>query len=179
MSEQPPTPRASADDESVDIQPRPAALVARRATLIAALLRRTALELGLTEGDPAAERFDLAAWTAAEGLPALATEEEAAALTAPLGALDTIQVEDATWEAEALVALAWSLGLIETMPPYDEIANPLVALDATPVPWDSLAKFASSAKLRSVEPLATERERAEVWRWRSLMEMAKRGAAAD
>ncbi|HEU0115564.1 MAG TPA: DUF4272 domain-containing protein [Thermomicrobiales bacterium] len=174
MSEQPPGPAGASDDDSVDINPRPAALVARRATLIAALLRRTALEVGLTAGDPEAERFDLGAWTASEGLPALATPEEAATFTAPLGALDALDVEEATWEAEALIALAWALGLIEAMPPYDDIANPLPALDAMPVPWDSLAKFARSATLRPVEALATERERAELWRWRALVEMGKR-----
>ncbi|HEU5430700.1 MAG TPA: hypothetical protein VFU81_03505, partial [Thermomicrobiales bacterium] len=114
MSEQPPVPAASADDESVDIQPRPAALVARRATLIAALLRRAGLEVGVIgTDDPAAERFDLAGWTAAEGLPALATEAEAETFIAPIGGLDPSLVEEATWDAEALVALAWSLGIIE------------------------------------------------------------------
>src|SRR5689334_8579724 len=100
MSE-PPSPPVAAEDESVEIEPRPAALVARRATLIAALLRRTALEIGLNVGDPEAERFDLGAWTASEGLPALATTEEAETLVAPLGALDPIQIDRATWEAEA------------------------------------------------------------------------------
>jgi hypothetical protein len=178
MSE-PPSPPVAAEDESVEIEPRPAALVARRATLIAALLRRTALEIGLNVGDPEAERFDLGAWTASEGLPALATTEEAETLVAPLGALDPIQIDRATWEAEALVALAWALGLVESIPPYDAIADPLAALDAMPAPWDSLAQFARSAKLRPVDELATERERAEVWRWRALAEMTRRDGTPE
>jgi uncharacterized protein DUF4272 len=171
---------SSEDDETVEIEPRPAALVARRATLIAAILRRAAVELGVDgTDDRAAERFDLARWTAAEGLPALATEEETAILTAPLGGLDPLLIEAATWDAEGLIALAWSLGFVEPMPPYDEIANPLAALNALPAPWDSIAQFARSAKLRSIEELATERERAEVWRWRALMETLKRDADAN
>ncbi|HEU0115124.1 MAG TPA: DUF4272 domain-containing protein [Thermomicrobiales bacterium] len=179
MSGQPPVPASAPDDDSVDINPRPAALVARRATLIASLLRRVGIEIGVVGADDAlAERFDLAAWTAAEGLPALATEAEAATFAAPLGALDPLLIEDATWDAEALVALAWALGLISPMPPYDAIANPLAALSAMPLPWDSIAQFARSAKLRPETELAKERERAEVWRWRALTEMAKRDAPA-
>ncbi|HEX5498224.1 MAG TPA: hypothetical protein VFX03_03320, partial [Thermomicrobiales bacterium] len=89
MSGPPPEPDISPDDESVEIEPRPAALVARRATLLAALLRRIAVEIAAPGiEDPLAERFDLAGWTAAEGLPALATADEAATFTAPLGTLD-------------------------------------------------------------------------------------------
>jgi hypothetical protein len=179
MVSEPPNADVVADEESVEIEPRPAALVARRATLIAALLRRAALEVGLSVGDPEAERFDLGAWTASEGLPALATTEEAETFTAPLGALDPIQIDQATWEAEALVALAWALGLVESIPPYDEIADPLPALNALPAPWDSLAQFARSAKLRPVDDLATERERAEVWRWRALAEMTRRDGTPE
>ena len=78
MSDLPQKPRIpQPDDDTLEFEPRPAALVARRATLLAATLRRIALELGVSESDDLiGERFDLAAWTAAEGLPALAAPEE-------------------------------------------------------------------------------------------------------
>ena|SRR5690242_2579437 len=176
MDELPSKPHIpQSDDDTLEFEPRPAALVARRAALIGAVLRRITLDLGLSETDDLmADRFDIGAWTAAEGLPALATEQEAEILSSPLGVLDPLTIDDASWTSEGLVALAWSLGLIDAMPPYDALADASVALAAMPAPWDSIAQFARTAKLRPDEDLARERERAEVWHWRSEAEFQSR-----
>jgi uncharacterized protein DUF4272 len=175
MSDLPLKPRIPQSDDTLEFEPRPAALVARRATLLAAALRRIALELGLSESDDLiGERFDLSAWTAAEGLPALAAPEEVDIFNAPLGGIEPLLIEEESWTADALVALAWALGLVDAMPPYDAFADAAPALAAIPAPWDSVAKFAQSAKLRPDEELAKERERAEVWHWRSAAELLAR-----
>lgn len=49
--------------------------------------------------------------------------EEAILLRLP-GTLDDADVADGSWQIEGAVVLAWALGLLEELPPYDEAVNP-------------------------------------------------------
>lgn len=170
------------DGDELDIALRSAAEAAARLLLLSAVLQRAYLEQARhsPEDDAPGERFDLAAWAGAEGLLAQATSLETALLHAPFGFLDAGVVTDLSWEAEALVALGWALGLRDASPGPPLPADPGPILAQLPQPWASSRAFVDGARLRDESAIAEERERAELWLWRVDAERAHRDdPAAD
>jgi hypothetical protein len=74
------------------------------------------------------------------------------------------QQVDACWRVEAAQVLMWSLGLIPQLPPYDTQANHDLLKQ---IPTADIARFVSSAKLRTESEIDQERANAELWHWRS------------
>ena len=176
-----PTPNAD-DSDDLEIDLRPPAEVVGRLLILSVVLRRAYLETGrlAPEDDPTGERFDLAAWAGAEGLLDHATPAEREFVRAPLGTLSADAVRDATWQAEALSALGWALGLVPALPREPVPINPGPLLASLPVPWDATRTLADNAMLRDEGNVAVERERAEIWLWRIESEFAHReGSPAD
>lgn len=157
-----------ADDLEIEIELRSPPAVAERLVVLGAVCRRAVLELGSPEEieEPEAERFDLVAWLRGEGLDGAVSGEERRVLEARLGRLREEDTAEASWRAEALIALAWGAGLVAAVPPYDEPADPHAALTLIPAPWDKTGPFRSGLRLRSEEAVAAELERAELWHWR-------------
>jgi hypothetical protein len=158
------------DDDAIEIALRLPRDVADRALVLGAVCRRAFLETGgddLAADDPEGERFDLAAWLHAEGLDMATTATERHLLHARVGRLPTAAASEASWRSEALVALGWALHLLDEMPPYDAVADPTAVLEAVPTPWLTTAGWRRDARLRPEAAIATERERAELWSWRS------------
>lgn len=83
---------------------------------------------------------------------------ELALLARPSAEWDGQDVVDAIWRGEALGALAWSLGLHEELPGYDE-------------PFDHVAVARElelgHARLRPSAELEQARETARLWHWRA------------
>jgi hypothetical protein len=159
-----------APDDEIEIELRPAREVAARAVVLAAVCRRAFLEERPESGDeesPEAERFDLSAWLATEGLDGWATTWERGVLAARVGALEAETAAEASWQTEGLVALGWALGLLPDLPGYDGATDPAPVLAAVPAPWDDPGRFLREARLRDEDAIARERERAEVWDWRT------------
>lgn len=72
---------------------------------------------------------------------------------------------NASWWLEGAAMLAWALGAIEELPPFDLQVEPEL-LGRIPNP-SSLATFRNEARLRPVEELEAARSAAELWNWRS------------
>ena len=170
------------ESDEIEIDLRPPAEVVARLLLLAVVLRRAYLETGrlAPEDDPTGERFDLAAWAGAEGLLDHATPTEREFVRAPLGSLPADAVSHPTWQAEALSALGWALGLVPALPREPVPTDPGLLLASLPVPWDSTRPVFDGATLRDEESVAVERERAEIWLWRVESELAHReGSPAE
>src|SRR6266542_1245565 len=103
-------------DDSIDVNLRPLEAIARRLIVLTALCRRSFLETGLErevlEEDPESERFDLAAWLKDQGLFGELTPEEDRLMNSPVGETGPGVADAATWNAEAVVALGWYVGLV-------------------------------------------------------------------
>jgi hypothetical protein len=165
-------------DEEIDINLRPAAEVGRRLVVLATLCRRAFLESASDdldpEDDPETERFDLETWLDDQGLGAEQTIWERQFLNTAVGALAEDEARAGTWNAEALVALGWAVGLIDQMPDPVGPTDPAPVLSATPAPWDDPRSWIASIELRPEETVALERERAEIWLWRAEIEDERR-----
>jgi hypothetical protein len=73
------------------------------------------------------------------------------------------QQVNASWRAEAAQALMWALGLITSLPPYDNQASHDLLKQ---IPSSDLSSF-SSAHLRNDSEIERARDDAELWHWRS------------
>lgn len=112
----------SSDEDPVPIPPS-AERVAARALVLCAVICRSAIE-----GDahnPAAEAFrsDVVNWLRDVGVMTEVEQSELELLECTLGGLTDRQRVDASWRAEGLVVLGWSLGRCR-LPAYDDRADP-------------------------------------------------------
>ncbi len=73
------------------------------------------------------------------------------------------QQMDASWLAEPIMCLLWSLGGVDDFPQYDEATSPDFVKTETSVEAMALLKQAS---IRSLQDLTSQRDLAEVWNWR-------------
>lgn len=109
---------------------------------------------------------DLGKWIDAEGLAAHFAESEQPLLAEPLGRWSRDAADAVSWRIESLGVFIWALGLIKSLPPYDQrfshddlllrlrIGKPLQPL---------LAK----TQLRPSAELQLAQEAARVWQWRA------------
>jgi len=71
---------------------------------------------------------------------------------------------DASWRIESVQVLMWALGQLAELPPYDQPADPEILTKLPPI---EPPKFIKTAKLRPDSEIARQRDRAELWHWRS------------
>lgn len=163
-------------DDEIEIELRPPAEVARRVIVLATLLRRIALEdaASVDAREAEGEAFDLREWLQGEGLRSAATEREAVILAAPVGRLQSATCIEISWQGEAMAALLWVLGRAPAPLPDGRAAG--LEMAELPAPWDSTEEWISTVQMRSEEAIAIERERAEIWHWRSIVEALRRAA---
>ena len=180
------------DDLELELRLRAPRVVGERMLVLAAVCRRGFLEQAPDEaaGNPDAdddhdledaesERFDLVAWLREERLDGAATARERSLLHARIGRLSPEAIAAATWEAEALLALAWCTSQLAEQLRYDEPAPIHHLLDRLPAAWDATRPFLAKLALRPEAEIARERERAELWYWRAGVEAVYRQAAED
>ena len=128
-----------ADQDEIDVELRTPAELRARILILAAVLRRLALEQAPPdeEGESLADAFDERAWLRDQGLERELTPRESALLSSPLGSFAAEAIVEASWQGEALVALAWALGILD-MPPADATSDPRPIIDLVPRPWDTV-----------------------------------------
>lgn len=162
-------------DDELELELRPAAELASRLLILAALLDRLALETaaGGEADDAQAAAFDLREWLKAEAILPAATAREHFILHAVVGTLEEQSILNAPLLAEALVSLAWSLQLGD-LPAFGSPAD-LAAIVATlPLPWESTRTWLNAQDVRGLDEIAVAREAAEVWEWRLTAEATRR-----
>lgn len=166
------------DGDEIDISLRPALIVGRRLVILATLCRRAFLESRQARGeldeDPEVERFDLWMWLQDHDLESDLTVDEIRMFETGAGMLSSDEASAATWNSEALIALAWATELVASLPEPDHISDPATVLAQIPEPWVDPNAWVTSVILREESEIARERERAEVWLWRAEIEEERR-----
>ena len=112
----------------------PPAVAARRALCLAALVLRGQweMELQALAGDsrdfvvPGKRKLaaELDRWLAEERLGASLTPEESRLLARPLGEWNESEIKSSLLRQDGLIALAWALHWVDSMPPYDSPVSP-------------------------------------------------------
>ena len=156
--------------DTVDIRPWPLIEIVGRTVVLASVARRGILEVDGQRDlfDRETDRFDLHTWARTE-LQNWIEDRELALLAKPVGELDD---DDLGACDDALVGastLGWVISVVQCdhLPlPQDGVAEERV-LQWAPEPWGKVRQLVTSARLRSEEALAGERERWELWYWRA------------
>ena len=164
--------------DEIDVELRPPVAVRARILILAAVLRRLALE-NPSADDTAelfADAFDEREWLKDQGLAGELTAPEAALLSSPPGSLSPEAIFEASWQGEALIALAWAIGALD-LPPVDSTSDPRPVIDLVPRPWDATKSWMSEPAMVSESDAIRERERAELWHWRATSELLRREAS--
>jgi hypothetical protein len=170
------------DDDSIDIQPWPVIELIGRGVTLATVARRGILEVDAERDafDLETDRFDLVTWTRTE-LQNWVTDAELRLLNLAIGELED---DDLSLCDDALVnatAIAWALRVIDAdhlpLPERGDLDEKV--LDWVPEPWEKVRPLQSRARLRSDLELAAERERWELWYWRSTEGLDDAAAVAE
>lgn len=166
------------DSDEIDVELRTAKEVRDRIVILSAILRRLALENASQgeNGDPFADAFDEREWLRAQELVRQLTQREATLLGSPFGSIAPQAIVEFSWQGEALVALAWAVGLVD-MPPLDATSDLGQIMDLVPRPWDEISAWVSDDVIVSESDAVRERERAEIWHWRATTELLRRQAS--
>lgn len=160
----------SEEDDSVDIQPWPVIELIGRAVALASVARRGTLEVDNDRDlfDLETDRFDLVTWARTE-LQNWISDRELALLNTPVSELtedDLSECDDALISASTI---AWALRAVpsDELPILQDGVAEEQVIEWVPEPWEKVRQLQSRARLRSDEDLALERERWELWYWRS------------
>jgi hypothetical protein len=167
------------DHGEIDVELRTPSEIRARILILAAVLRRLALENAPPDDavDRLGDAFDEREWLRDQGLGDELTLREAALLGAPLGTLTPEAIAEASWQGEALIALAWAIAALD-MPPVGATSDLRPILDVLPRPWDAVRSWISDRALVSDFEAAREREVAEIWHWRATSELLRRAGSA-
>lgn len=74
------------------------------------------------------------------------------------------QQADACWRMESVQVLVWALQMMESLPPFDAMADHELLKS---IPHERIDDFIGSAQLRRSEEIAKARDLVELWHWRS------------
>jgi hypothetical protein len=147
-----------------------ATAVADRALVLYAFVRRATIELALEEyaHDPhrvtqaEVARRETAKWLAREGLFDAPTTAERALFDAPSGAWPREAVIDGMWRKEALGALLWALGHVESLPDPGTECDPR-DLDQAITRYGSVTAFRSNGRLRNADAIVGAWHESDAW----------------
>jgi hypothetical protein len=168
-----------ADEDEIDVELRSPVEVRTRVLILAAVLRRLALEDSSVDdgGELSAEAFDEREWLREQDLAGELTPREATLLDSPPGSVAPEAVSEASWDGEALAALGWAVGAL-AMPPVGTLSDPRPIIEVVPGPWDETQDWLRDPTFVSESEAVREREVAEVWYWRLTTEVLRRTASA-
>ena len=94
------------------------------------------------------------------------SQQELQLLRKPPGQWERQELIDASWKAECSAVLAWSLGIVNVLAPYDQEVDNHVAMAAIPEPTGAVA-LTTAARLRPPAQIERARDQAELWLWRA------------
>lgn len=174
-----PDPRTDVQlDDGIDINLRSVDEVVRRTIVLVTLARRGAIESSALEIDYDADlyagetdRFELYSW-ARRKLSAQILPDELQLLRTQVGSLSPEMLDHCSEAMIAAETLCWSLGLIDELPepslPAPETVERLFGW--APEPWADVDPVQVGDGLRDELLIAQERERRELWHWRSQLD---------
>jgi len=170
---------APVDSDEIDVELRTPEEVRARVLILVSILRRLALETISLDGedDSLADAFDEREWLRDQGMASQLTAREAAFLDSPVGSNKAGETMEFSWQGEALVALAWAVGLLDA-PPVDATSDSGLIMDLVPRPWDAIKAWVSDPAIVSESDAVRQRELAEIWHWRATTELLRRDAPA-
>jgi hypothetical protein len=102
-------------------------------------------------------------WLALERVASVLSEEEREVIETDPGAWTDAQCAEASWRSEAFGVVAWALGLVATIPRYDDSFDDEALLDV----YEDILEGRATPTLRSWEEISRESRRAEEWHTRS------------
>jgi len=166
------------DEDEIDVQLRSPVEVRTRILILAAVLRRLALESPSVDdgGDLSAEAFDEREWLREKDLVSELTPGEAALLDSQPRSVAPEAVSEASWEVESLVALGWAVGTLP-LPPVGTRSDPRPIMEVVPRPWDETRDWLRDPEIVSELEAVREREVTEIWYWRLTIEVLRRTAS--
>lgn len=147
--------RPSAVAMAADVPP---ARLGDRLVVLLALAARAHAEY---VGQGAVEaRDDIVAWVLAAGAAEEVDPDERAMLLAAPGSLNAAALADASWQVEAAAVLAWALGLLDGLPPFDRATDPAILGEALGFPDGARTRAVlGAARSRGQEAIDHEAER--------------------
>lgn len=150
------------DLDELDIDLRDTDDIGARLILLSALVLWPTLDSG--------ERAQWFSWLKLQSVLSVATEWEIDELRSPSEEGEEMSRE----AAEAVISLAWTTGIIAELPVRSEPGIVESILENLPVPQERLEPFLDGLILLDEGNIALERERAEIWRWRTTAEVLRR-----
>ncbi|HWV24808.1 MAG TPA: hypothetical protein VNZ58_11510 [Thermomicrobiales bacterium] len=170
------------DEDTVDIRPWPIAELVGRAVVLATVARRGMIDLDEDRDlfEMEADQFDLSAWGRTE-LQGWLSARDVELLTRPAGEMNE---NDLAACEEALIGastIAWALRAVDApeLPVPQDGSAEHATLEWAPEPWEKVQSLRQRARLRSDEDLGRERERWELWYWRTTDAEGDSEALAD
>ena len=119
----------------------------------------------LTGVGPRDARATIDQWLSREGLRDRLSPDERALLNRPTGSWPHQQMLNAFWRREALMAILWSLRIVNPMPPFD-VQLDLGDLLRSVGLLKETTQFRTHTLLRPIDEVRKMRDRAELWLWR-------------
>lgn len=110
---------------------------------------------------------DLMAWLEREQVMPRFSAQERPLMGRPVGSWTERERVNGSWRVESAGVIAWSLGLLGMIPPFDKEFRPLDIMDVIPQAGEPTAHFLETAAYRSEDEVDEAREIAELWLWRS------------
>jgi hypothetical protein len=165
------------DEDEIDVELRSPVEVRTRLLILAAVLRRLALEYPSVDdsSDLSAEAFDEREWLREQDLLSELTPGEAALLDSQPGLVAPEAVSEASWQSEALVMLGWAVDAL-ALPLVGALSDPRPIIEVVPHPWDETQDWLRDPAIVSELEVVREREVAEIWYWRLTIEALRRSA---
>lgn len=167
-------------DDEIDIQPWPVLELIGRAVALTTVASRGLLEVDedLDVFSKETDRFELSTWARTE-LTNWITDTELSVLNTSFGNLSEEQMMLADEALYAAAAVAWALRVIsiDRLPVPESEESIAAVMNWAPGPWDKVRNLQKRVRLRSDQDLADERERAELWHWRSDTEISDEALA--
>lgn len=173
---------APEDEDSIDIQPWPVIELIGRGVALATVARRGMLEVDdeRDDFDLETDRFDLVTWARTE-LQNWITDDELRILNTTTSEMSDDDLSTCDNALVSATAIAWALRAVSTerlpLPEQEEVDQQTLAW--APEPWNKVRSLQSRARIRTDEELASERERWELWFWRTTEAMEDPDAISD
>jgi hypothetical protein len=146
--------------------------MAKRLLCLMSLAARAYLEGVIAKGGEAASEYHdrtvaLVQWLRREGLWGALSAMEQQLNDKPVGSWSEREQLNTSWRVEAAGCIAWALGLVSTLPGYDQQFTPGVIIDAVPQTGDATADWVAARTCRDEDTIQDAREVAEMWMWRA------------